>query len=254
MLENEKFIVYGAGGYGQKFVKAVYKMGLGNHFLGYAVTHKKEGDASAICEIHQVHRKQLIVIAAHNKNSKQMEQTLNELGFEHYISIYPYLTELFWGQPYEIGVELDVRMLVQKSRDVNYCAALYCAIDYVMGNNTGGKDLYIRTMMLMSDKETAYGRWKHFAERVATYRQSKIPEQYDIKVDPGYCCILDGFHRLMLAYYFDFTTILADLYRIDVQEYEEFYSRSTYKDKEFYSILNKNEKRMIEDFKVKIME
>lgn len=250
-IENEKFIVYGAGGHGKKFVKAIIKRGCYNNFVGYAVTKSQEMDKQ-ISEISDVCRNQLVIIAAHEKNAKQMEKKLLDLGFQNYINIYPYMTELYWGTPYLVDKLVNVEKVVAESRFINYRIALYAGIDSVIKKNEYGEDIYLKTLQLTSDKETARIRWEAFQKRIDRYEKKHEIEKYNIQIDPENKYILDGTHRLMLAYYFKIPQIKSDFFRVSMQERDDFYNDSIYEDDVFLKHFTLDEQSYINEIKKRI--
>ena len=100
-IRNNHFVVYGAGSHADKFLQILKHLGFEDNYLYSAVTRKDKDDKAELRLIHEVDRNKLIMIAAHDKNAKQMEQTLKELGFRNYYLIYPHLIELVCGLPYK---------------------------------------------------------------------------------------------------------------------------------------------------------
>ena len=251
-ISAQKFYIYGAGGYGKKVEKAIQKMGLQDNFLGYAVTEKRDNDHSEVLEIATVNPENLIIIATHYVNSKEMEAVLLGLNFHNYICIYPYLTELSLGLPYEKSVEFSTEKLVREYTHINFCAVLYLAIESILNNTELGKKLYIKMTMIKSNERTAFLRWQNLVQRVNLYRHGNI-EEYPIQVSTDYKIVLDGAHRLMLAYYFGRPKILADLYHVDAEDYAKFDNGDVYKNDFFCTLLDEKEIEQLESTKRRIM-
>lgn len=251
-ISTQEFYIYGAGGYGKKVEKAIRKMGLQDNFLGYAVTVKKDSDNPLLLEIADVDPKKLIIIATHYVNSKQMENILIDLKIDNYIFIYPYLTELSLGLPYETFVKFNTRKLVSEYTHLNFCAVLYLAIESIINDTELGKKLYIKMTMIKSNEQTALLRWKNLVYRVNLYKNGGM-EEYPIQVSTDYKIVLDGAHRLMLAYYFEMPEILADLYHVNEEDYAKFDNGEVYKNNFFYTLLDEQEIEQLENAKRKIM-
>ena len=230
-IKNNPFIVYGAGGHATKFVQAVEEMGYRHNILGFAVT-ENVGNNKKIQVIEAVDRDTFIVIAAHDKNARQMERTLKKLGFQKYISIYPYLIEICYGEAYQIGETIDVDSFLEECKYGNYLAVHYLAIDYIMGNNNIGKDLYMHVLGNCSNEQTTKQRWESFSTRVDNYKRGIGFEAYHIKINPQDKFILDGYHRICLAKYFGIRKIKADYFNTDIQKYNSMTFRSMWTDDE----------------------
>ena len=250
-LKKEMFYIYGAGGHGKKFLKSVEKLGLINNFIGFTVTLSDDMEENVL-EIDKVSRENLIVIAAHDRNARIMENNLIKLGFKNYINIYKNMTELYWGEPDEKSVMVSTDALVRRTKKINYLCALYAAIEYHNGNNLEGKNIYLKTLGLSSDVQTAKSRWENFETRIDRYRDIREPENFEIKIDYDKGLILDGSHRLILAKYYDIKLILADIFHIDPNEYESYYRDNIYGEC-FFNNFNGKEKKLLIDIKKELV-
>ena len=250
-LKENKFVVYGAGGHGKKFVQAITNIGLSKNFMGYAVTDNKNNQD--IKTIYEVDKEQLIIIAAHNVNSKQMETILKENGFQNYEIIYPYLIELCCGIPIKKNVMLNIKEFVANCYSANYLAIIYLAIDCVLGNNKFGKDLYIKMFEVTSDKQTAYKRWEALKARIINYKNSKEIEKYNVKINFRQKYILDGAHRIMMAFYFGVDNLLADDYEMDRKEYNAIFQQDLFYDENILNIFSSQECEILKNVKEKVM-
>jgi hypothetical protein len=221
-ISTEKFVVYGAGGYGKKFVAAVEKRRLEDNFLGFAVTDNT-GMPSEIRNIKEIDRNTLIVIAVHGANNKAMRELLVREGFGNVVDAEPYLFDLLCGEPVKTNVEIDVKELAKASGCRNSVALRWLAIDYILGKNDCGKILMMKFYQYISEGQTGEARWKAFEERVRWYQAGGEPESYNIKITWNDGTIIDGFHRLALAYYFEIPKINADIYDFDWRKYIQIF-------------------------------
>lgn len=227
-IKNNKFVIYGAGGHGQKFLKAITQMGYKNNFLGFAVTEHQAKDVDGIEEIKNIDRNCLIVIAAHDRNSAQMEYTLEKLGFKRYVSIYSYLIDFCCGVSYLKNQTVCVKDIFMDclSKYYFYSAypiVLYLAVDYIMGKNNVGKSLYLKLIGKYGKEATAEQRWEALVERTRNYNINRLAEPFAIKINPTQRFVLDGYHRIVLSRYFGITDILADFYDIDFEQYRDMF-------------------------------
>lgn len=227
-IQCNKFVVYGAGGHGQKFVKAITQMGYGKNFMGFAVTQRQRDDPDGIKEIQLIDRNCFVVIAAHDRNSVQMEETIKSLGFTQYVLIYPYLIELCCGTPYLKSQTVCVEDIFQDclKRHTFYSAypvVIYLAVDSIMGRNRVGKNLYLKLIGKYAKEKTSYQRWDALVERTKNYHINRLPEPFMIKINPIQGYVLDGYHRIVLSEYFGITELLADFYDTDFDTYRDMF-------------------------------
>ena len=227
IIRNNCFIVYGAGAHAQKFLNILKKQGIENNCLNIVISarnHEKYG-----C-IEDIDREKIIVIAAHDKNSKEMQNNLKRLGFKNYITIYPYMTEICYGMPYATNEIVRVNDLVKSCKYGNYLAIYYLAVQCANGENSYGKQLYLKVLGLSSEIKTAHERWNGLISRAAEYKKNGKPESYNIKINPEQKYILDGFHRVALARYFNVDYLYADFFATDINFYNEMTFKSMWTD------------------------
>ena len=225
-VSKEKFIVYGKGAHADKFLHFIRRLGFGDNYLYSVVSRKRENTND--CLIQNVNRNQLVIVAAHDKNSKEMEQTLKELGFKNYYLIYPHLIEFGCGLPYKKNVDMNVSEFLKDCLYGNYLSIIYLAIDDIVNSNGIGCDLYIKYMNIYSHPDTSKKRLETLVDRVSHISECYEPEPYNIKVNPKECFLLDGSHRTILAKYFGIDILKADLYDISFEQYDLFYGGGVY--------------------------
>lgn len=243
-LAKEKFIVYGTGGHADKFVKAIRRKGIHSNILGFAVSSNNQLNDNCEC-IEDINKERLIVIAAHDKNSREMEQNLIRLGFKNYVLVYPYMTEICFGSPYETDVMLDIDEFMKECSYGNYLAIYYLAVECADGKNDFGDKLYLKVMKLSSEEETANRRWDSMISRTQSYRKNCKAEDFPIKVNIRQKYILDGFHRMALAKYFGIKKLKSDLFDTDLNYYNSMTFRSMWADDDLNSYFLEKEKEQI---------
>lgn len=243
-LSREKYIVYGAGGHADKFVKAMEKKGIAHNFLGYAISSGKIQKNN--CKyIEEVDREHLVVVAAHDKNSSEMEQNLIRLGFENYMLIYPYMTELCFGSPYKTDVFVEIDEFLKTCRYGNYLAIYYLAVACADGKNDFGDKLYLRVMGLSSEEKTAANRWEAMIKRTWNYRNKQEIEDFPVKLNVQQKYILDGFHRMALAKYFGIDKLRADLFSTELDDYNSMTFQNMWLDEDLNHYFSEDEKKQI---------
>ena len=201
-IKKNKFVVYGAGGHGKKFVKAITQMGYENNFTGFAVTERQENDPIGIKEIRNIDRNCFVVIAAHDQNSLQMEDTLKRLGFVQYVSIYSYLIDFCCGTSYLKNQTVCVNEIFQYCLTrhcfySSYPIVVYLAIDYIMEKNNVGKKLYFKLIGKYAKEKTSNQRWDALVERTRNYNVNRRSESFAVKVNPVQSFVLDGYHSIL---------------------------------------------------------
>ena len=228
-VSSSPYVIYGAGSFGKRFLGCMQRMGLDACFKGFAVTKADETQKDLV-SIESVDRSTYIVIASHNESAKEMERLVRELGFEKYVLLFPYLQEFELGLPIRYDETIDVEALVEKlsRRFSNNMTVYLLAMDSTMQDNISGKELYIRLMdALSSSHETSVKRYEQLKLRCMAYSKGDHSrEDYNIKVNSDKNLVVDGLHRLMMAYYFGRKELKADIYNFD--ENDKALSRFVY--------------------------
>lgn len=254
-IQNKHFVVYGAGSFANKFLRTVCRMGYIDNYLYSVVTKKDKNDMDSIRTIETVDRNTCIMVAAHDRNSIQMEHTLFKLGFKHYYIIYPYLVELGCGLPYKKNVEISVSEFIRKCMYGNYLAIIYLAIDDIVQHNGIGGELYIKYMNVFSKPKTSKSRFDALIDRVNYMRNTHIIEPYNIKINLDEHFILDGTHRIMIAKYFGIKTLRADLYHTEYRFYRDVFLDGKYiSDSDMEAYFSLTEQNYIEKTRIEKLE
>lgn len=241
-LSKEKYVVYGAGRFGHKFMKIMSKHGLDKNFLQFVTT---EGDyKNGLLSLEDIRKDCLIIVAVHEENAFQMEIILKQKGYRNYISIYPYFTELCCGEPIKKGVIYKTKDIVRKCYARNYIAIIKLAIDNIIGKNEVGKKLYIQMMQLTSDRNTAYKRWNAL-ERMTMDFSKGIIKPFIIEVLGEPLVVIDGHHRVMLSDCFEIGIVMADVYSVDMAWFDEIYHQTVYSDENISKIFAKTDFNLI---------
>lgn len=243
IIKKQKFYVYGAGSMGKRFIKCLENMGIKQNFLGYVVTEENHTYKSIL----DIPRESYVIISTYNETAKEMERLLINNQFKHYYLLYPFLLELEYGKSIEKNKKINVNDLLNNLDSTPNYAILMLTIDSVIkGYNNDA--IYIKMMeKLSSDRKTALARSKEFYSRIIDYSKGNYnKENYPIKVNAEKDKIIDGAHRLMLAYYFGKTTINADIYDFKQEKYDEIF----YKLREF----NTNWEKSYSNEEIKIIK
>lgn len=256
IIEKENFVIYGTGSVAKRFSKIIKEKGYWDNVSNYAVSSLQQVEAyydgKDIKEINEVSNDSIVMIAVHNIFIDEIIEKLKNLGFSRYFWVYPYLFDLSFGLPIERNVEIDVRSLVKGLKDVYLNQILYLAIESALFNNTIGRDLYIKYMCIFCSEKAASKRWLDFVKRIHKYESGDAKQNYNIKLSNKLDIVIDGSHRLMLAYYFNVEKILADIYSCDIKRYIEFAENMLLNDEQLQKYFTQEEILLIKEVDLKL--
>lgn len=223
IIRSRKFTIFGTGSVADRFVKAIKTLGYWHNVNGFAVTKiKKEEtiiDGKPVIEIDEVARDETILVSVHNILLNEIVSILQKLEFQKFVWIYPYLFDLYFGLPVKYNLQINVRDTVRHLNGIYTHAVYYMAIENIFQRNFIGDKIYIKYMSIFCNKETAIQRWTSFKSRIECYNTSEKLQEYNIKLSKNFDLVLDGAHRLMLAYYFGKENIIADIYDCTLNQY-----------------------------------
>lgn len=226
VIKNEKFVIYGAGSVGKRFAEILKKMDCFHNVVAFAITNKDykietiyEREIKKIDEIGQETK---ILIAVHDVHYKKICELLQEQGYKYYYWIYPYLFDIYYGLPIEKNVRMRVQDVVKNLASIYTHAIYYLAIKSYFTEDDIGKNIYIKYMKIFSERETSVQRYEFFERKIKNCRENGFIQNDSIKLSVKKDIILDGTHRLMLAYWFDTEYIQADIYDADMKDYLDF--------------------------------
>jgi hypothetical protein len=225
-LFESDFVVYGTGAVSARFNLIIEKRKAYNHLVGYAVTKK----TSAVQIFNGKHVEQVesypkgikIAVAVHISLWGEIKKHLEKLGYYNYVWIYPELFDLYYGVPLQENIMINVRSIVANLYPIYTHVIYYLAIENYFGMNDVGYDFYIKYMKMHCSNETAYCRLQNFREKIAECEEKGFCQEFNIKLIAEGHIILDGAHRLMLAYYFGKENIYCDLYEGNMEAYLNF--------------------------------
>lgn len=242
ILKTEKFVVFGAGGHGKKFVESLKMWGVSENFAGYATT-KGTLDGSVKC-IDAVPRSSQVVIAVHSATVDSVINYLVELGFSKYISIDRFLIEFCCGKPYDINGFVDINHFVEGSVKSNYLAALYAVVDCTVKKDVAGEEIYKKLIGVHGNKDTANKRWDSYLTRIQACLNGEY-KPYPIKINPTEKYILDGNHRIALARYFGLKEIAAQYFDCSFERYSSIFEQSCWNDEKLSNYFSEKEIQLI---------
>ena len=140
-----------------------------------------------------------------------MTGTLQDVGIDHYVWIYPYLYELLLGEPIKTDVKIKVDDIIRTCGD-DYRIAIRCAaIDHYCGKNTNGFDWYMKSQALHCSMKTAEERLRRFCKLISDWQRLGYDESKRILINENYE-IIDGNHRVALAWYYGQEEIKCEIF------------------------------------------
>ena len=213
LLEKKEFVIYGTGHVAQKFLKVIQKEHLDKNLKCFAVSfgEKEPIEGIAVKNIREIEKDSLVCIAVHNSLLNEMTGTLQDVGIDHYVWIYPYLYELLLGEPIKTDVKIKVDDIIRTCGD-DYRIAIRCAaIDHYCGKNTNGFDWYMKSQALHCSMKTAEERLRRFCKLISDWQRLGYDESKRILINDNYE-IIDGNHRVALAWYYGQEEIKCEIF------------------------------------------
>ena len=217
IFNEEKYYIYGAGGVADNLIRMLEEKGLERNFQGFIVTKKTRTEHSGY-PLKNVDEIDLgdysVLIAVHYVNLHEIQDNLNKHIGRDGIWIVPYLIQLEYGAPVYSNCPLRINNVINNMQMKYVWAAYHLAIcEFFEGNEEDGSDAYKRIQSLVSyDEKTVNRRWEIFGDRIKAWKTGK-KDDYAIKTNFDGSIILDGMHKLALAYYFGEDYVKCDVYQ-----------------------------------------
>lgn len=226
-IKKNNVIVFGVGFVSERFTEGLRKRGLEDCIKCYIVSQKDTDqfmskpviglDEFNIQNYQECDRNPVICLAVHESNKDSVEKNLRKCGIEKYIWGYPFLHDLFMGDPIEQIKEVKVDSLIKKCRNDYRIAVRTLVIDEYYGLNNLGYGIYVKAQSAHCEPETAKRRLESFLELIKDWDSNGYYRNSFIKVTDENE-VLDGVHRLSLAYYHGQKEIYADIYESSSSE------------------------------------
>lgn len=267
IIEHEEILIYGTGAVAQRLIQILKRKSCWSNVKGFVVScmtgQQNNLENKPVKAIDEVSNENTILIAVHVVLKDEIEARLRALNFKKFVWIYPYLFDLEFGIPKQRNVVIDVEETVKNLYGIYTHAIYYMAIDCYLHKNDDGKKIYIKLMNIFNDPQTSIKRWDNFVEQINVCEREGFKQEHNIKLAETKDVLIDGGHRLILAYYFGVKKINADLYDCDMKHYIEFSGRIPLTDerleqnfdieeikkiKEYYNKTKKSRKEFLGEF------
>lgn len=223
---REKFYIYGKGKIGKRFYYLLQRKELLDNFRGFVVTTKQTDDNyfenTEVYPIGDIDKCSCIFVAVDYTLYCEIEKHLIDLGYDNYYWIYPYLFDLYFGQPIVCNERVAISYLLKNNEMANWIAICYLALaDYFVGKDDG-KNIYIKVRRLSYSQATSENDFLRFVKEGENYYKNGYKQQYSVKLSKDKKLTLDGAHRIAFAVYFNERFIVADLYDCEGDGFENF--------------------------------
>ncbi len=217
LIKTKKFVIYGNGFIGKRFIKQIERMKCKNQISAIVVTNLDEKSNSVgdgLKSVYEISKNSLVFIAAHESIATEMREVLDSIGVSNYIWIYPYLIELELGEPIERNRKVKIKDLI-RNLSKSYAAAIYyLTIKEYCRDYTHDGSLYKKMTSHYTTEHTAKKRWEIFRRKIDKCQENGFSQDHNIKVLENNN-LIDGMHRLILANFFGECYLYADVYKGD---------------------------------------
>ena len=153
----------------------------------------------------------LFCIAVHESLVKEIENNLEKLRIKEYIWVYPFLNEMFLGQPLKRNVLVKIDQIIESCLNNYGLAVRYLAVEQFFGKNQIGYNLYVRFHALYCRRETAEQRLIEFCNLIKNWKERGYDKRKRILINSQYE-VIDGLHRITVAKYFGEEYVVCDVF------------------------------------------
>ena len=206
LITDKRILIYGAGYVALNFWEALKRNGLEEQIRGFVVSQIAETQkyigALPVQSIDQaaVDDETIVCIAVHEALEEEIEAALLQKGISNYIWIYPFLYNLYLGNPVKEGEWIDTKEFIRGYEQRYGLAVRWAAIDDYYGKCPGGLDLYKKAMAMHGSMDTIKARTDRFLNLIQDWGSIGYDDRWQIAIDRNYE-IIDGEHRVALALY-----------------------------------------------------
>ncbi len=213
--------VFGTGFVSERFTEGLRRYGLDDKIKCYLVTSEfyKNYKGKPVINIETsdyddkalIDDNLLVCIAVHESNKASILRSLEKKGFREYTWIYPFFHEVCLGKPLKVDEEIYVSRLIKKCLGDYRIAVRLLAIEACYGKNKEGLDIYVKAQSAHCRYDTAIRRF----EQLKSLIQNWDLNGYDNKsrlIITDQDEMIDGHHRLTLAYYHGMDIIKVNVY------------------------------------------
>lgn len=222
-LNERKLVIYGTGFASGMLCEALSVRGLEENIAAFTVTfaggEEEFRDRPVISFSDLVDggglSDALILIAVHGSVSCEIEKAVQGSGME-YISVYPYIPDLLYGEPDERDAMVDTYDIISKQDPAYLWLAVRYALLLECGEGSGSEDgraagIYTKAIAMHTSQKTAEARRRAFIDLFRSIREDGYRSDSKILIDTD-GRIIDGLHRVAAAAYCGIKRLPAKVY------------------------------------------
>lgn len=230
-LKKKHLYIYGTGHIANHFYIGLHESGISDNVVGFIETEPKTVSQNGlkIISIDNYVNKEndLICVAVHESNMKDICKNLKSKKIYNYIWVEPFVSTLVYGMPILENVQVKVTDIV--SKQVGYSIAIRdLAIDEFLGKNNYGYNIYKKSFSYFGNDQTANHRLNQFQEVITSWMENGYDKKSVIALDKDYN-LLEGAHRVTLAYHFGQVSLNTKIYN-RISNYFQYMGKSILKD------------------------
>lgn len=218
LIKERRILIYGTGYIATLFFDALKKNELEKSIFSFVVS-KLAKDANrdfrgfGVTQIDKVdfEKDMVVCIAVHDCLVGEIESLLKQNNVSDYIWIYPYLFDLYYGDPIQKSVWIDMRELVPKEDGRYALAVRWAAVADYYGKCPNGFIWYKRAMSYLHNASAAEARVKEFTQLIKNWETAGYDGKHEIAINENYE-IIDGEHRMAVALYHGERRIKSRIY------------------------------------------
>lgn len=225
IIKSRRLVIYGAGSMAGRFYNTLCKRHLEENVICCAVTvlneHCRESEYVQGLEV--ISLKEAIgrypdaffCVAVHKANRDEMLHILQLEGVDssNYIWPVPHYFELMLSKPIKENIYISPSDIVKGCNDLGV-AFRWLALKQYYGLIDNGYELYLRSLLVYSNRKTAEKRLESFKTLLRTWDESGYDTTSVCKVDEEFH-VLDGMHRLCAALWHKEEYLICDMYQYD---------------------------------------
>lgn len=215
---SKNIVIYGAGFIAGEFWNILQKLNYEEKVSGVVVTDLKRTEVKfGPFEVESIQNapispEALICIAVHESSLASILDVLEEKGLSNSVWISPEtLVELQIGKVVSSSKELSIDDIIKANHSYVF-AIRYLAVEEFAKQSIGGIQIYRKYISYFSSEESAQLRIERFFNLYKDWSLNGYDSSQAIIVDEN-LQVLDGTHRVTLAFFFKQNKIYADIYK-----------------------------------------
>lgn len=216
LITNNKIHIYGTGYVANLFWNELEKKGLTQNVEDFIVSEVKESEYTHSIPIKgienvKIDKGSIVCIAVHETLKDEIEMNLLKKQIRNFLWIYPFLYEFSLGCIQKEECWVDIHLFHNVMKEQYGIALRYAAIEEYYGFRKNGFDMYYRGLLTYNSTRTAELRVKRFKDLIINWEKNGYQQENTICVNRVHE-VIDGEHRLALAFYHGIKKIKCIVY------------------------------------------